>query len=547
MAVQSELAGQPVIILKEGTTRSRGRDAQYSNLMASMIIAETVKSSLGPKGMDKMLVDSFGDVTITNDGATILDEMEIQHPVAKMMVEVAKAQDNEVGDGTTTVVVLAGELLQKAQDLINKDVHPTLILDGYRKATDKALEYLEKIGITVKPLDKETLKKVATTSLSGKVVAEEKEFLSDLAVKAVLQVAGESDGGYKVDIDDIKIQKKAGEAITDTKLIQGIVVDKEIVHPGMPKRVEKAKITLIDCALEMEKTEFTSKLDIENPDQMKAFLEEEEKILEDMANKVVKSGATVLFCQKGIDDLAQHHLARSGILSARRVKKSDMEKLSKATGGRVVTNIDDLTTKDLGFAMLVEERKIADEKWIFVEGCKNPKAVTLLIRGGTERTADEVERSIHDALMVVKDVVQEPKIVAGGGAPEEELAHRVRDWAQKLSGKEQLAAQAFAEALEVVPTALSENAGLDPIDILVELRAQHDNGKLWSGVNVLSGKVEDMNKLGVYEPMAVKKQILKSASEAAAMILKIDDVIASSKLRETKGPEKGPSGAEEEP
>ena len=538
----TELAGQPVLILREGTGRARGREAQHANILAAKIVAEAVKSSLGPKGMDKMLVDSFGDVTITNDGATILDEMDVQHPVAKMMVEVAKTQDKEVGDGTTTAVVLAGELLTKAEELIEKEVHPTVIIDGYRKATEKALEFLDEIAIPVKPTDREALNKIAITAIAGKLVAENKEYLADLAVGGVLQVARETDGKFKVDIDDIKVEKKVGESLTSTRLIQGIVLDKEVVHPGMPKRVETAKIALLDCPLEIEKTEFDAKINIENPEQMKAFLNEEEQMLRDMVEKIAKTGANVVVCQKGIDDLAQHHLARKGILTVRRVKASDIEKLAKATGAKVVTNLDDLSTRDLGHAKIVEERKLGDDKWTFIEGCKNPKSVTILVRGGTDRTVDEAERSLHDALMVVRDVVQEPKIVSGGGAPEAEVAHGLREYAQTLSGKEQLAVIGFAEALESIPTILAENAGLDPIDILVELRSQHDKGEKWAGVDAYSGKVHNMDKLNVYEPVSVKNQSIKSASEAAAMILKIDDVIAASKLREEKGPPRGAEG-----
>lgn len=541
MAVSPELAGQPVIILREGTTRSRGREAQHANIMAAKIVAEAVKSSLGPKGMDKMLVDSFGDVTITSDGATILDEMDIQHPAAKMMVEVAKTQDDEVGDGTTSAVVLTGELLAKAEELIEKEVHPTIIIDGYRKAAEEALKNLEEIGMDIKPTDREFLKKIAKVSMASKVVSEEKEHLSDVAVDAILQVAEKVNGKFNVSVDDVKVQKKSGESLANTQLIKGIIVDKEVVHPGMPRRIEKAKIALLDCPLEVEKTEFDAKINIESPDQMKAFLDEEETMLKDMVEKIVGSGANVLMCQKGIDDVVQHFLARKGILAVRRVKKSDMEKLAKATGGKVVTNIDDLAGKDLGEAELVEERKIADEKWVFIEGCKHPKAVTILIRGGAERIVDEAERSIHDALMVVRDTVQEPKIVAGGGAVEAELAAHLRGWGQKLAGREQLAVFIFAEALEAIPLTLAENAGLDPIDILVKLRADHEKGKLWAGVDVFSGEIRDLSEMDVYEPLAVKKQIIKSASEAAAMILKIDDVIASAKLKE-KAPPKGPLG-----
>ncbi len=538
-----QLAGTPVLILKEGASRSRGRGAQHANIMAAKIVAEAVKSALGPKGMDKMLVDSLGDVTITSDGRTILDEMDIQHPAAKMMVEVAKTQDDEVGDGTTTAVIISGELLGKAEDLVDKNVHPTVIIDGYRKAADKALETLEKIAITVKPTDKEFLKKVAMTAMASKLVAENREYLAEIAASAVLHVAQKVGDQYRVDIDDIMVEKKPGESLTDTKLINGIVLDKEVVHPGMPKRVEKARIALIDTALEVEKTEFDAKINIESPEQMDAFLKQEETMLKDMVDKIANKGATVLICQKGIDDLVQHFLARKGILAVRRAKKSDMEKLAKATGGKVVTNLDDFTKRDLGYAELVEERKIADDKMAFIEGCKNPKSVAILIRGGTERIVDEAERSMHDALMVVRDVVEEPKIVAGGGAPELNVSGELKKYADTLPGREQLAVQHFAEALEVVPVTLGENAGLDPIDIISELRARHEKGEVWAGVDVHEGKVRDMKKLEVFEPLAVKKQIIKSATEAASMILKIDDVIAAGKMKAPPTPPGGPGGA----
>jgi thermosome len=539
----AQAGGVPVLILKEGSSRSRGREAQHANIMAARIVAETVKSALGPKGMDKMLVDSFGDTTITSDGRTILDEMDIQHPAAKMMVEVAKTQDNEAGDGTTTAVVLAGELLNKAEELIGKNVHPTIIIDGYKKASEKALEVLEKIAMPTESNREEYLKKVAMTSMASKLVAEHKEYLAELAVKAVLEVAEKENGKYKVDIDDIKVEKKPGESLRDTKLIQGIVLDKEVVHSGMPKRVEKAKIALLDTALEIEKTEFDAKINIESPEQMDAFLKQEEEMLREMVEKIEAIGANVVLCQKGIDDMAQHFLARKGILAVRRIKKSDMEKLSKATGGKIITNIDDMSSSDLGYASLVEERKIGDDKMTFVEGCKHPRAVTILIRGGTERIVDEAERSLHDALCVVRDVVEEPKILAGGGAPELEISRMLKKYAETLPGREQLAVKSFAEALEVVPVTLTENAGLDPIDILSELRARHEKGETWAGIEVNSGKVQDMSEAGVFEPLAVKKQIVKSAGEAASMILKIDDVIAAGKMKAPPTPPGGPPGA----
>ncbi len=541
--MSSELAGQQVIILREGTSRSRGQDALKANIMAAKIIAESVRSSLGPKGMDKMLVDGFGDVTITNDGATILDEMEVQHPAAKMMVEVAKTQDDEVGDGTTTSVVVAGELLKKAEELIDQGIHPTVIVDGYRQASIRALEVLDQIAIKIDPIDKAMLRRVAEVSLASKILAEDKEAMAELAVNAILQVAEKTPDGYKVDIDDVKVEKKPGESLTDTTLIKGIVLDKEIVHPGMPKRVEDAKIALVDAPLEVEKTEFDAKINIENPEQMKSFLDEEEKMLKDMTDKVANSGANVLLCEKGIDDVAQHYLAKKGILAVRRVKQSDMEKLVKATGGKVVSNVNDLRAEDLGFAKLVEERKVADDKMTFVEGSKNPKAVTILVRGGGERIVDEAERAIHDALCVVRDVVLDPRVVGGGGAPEAEVARRLREHAQKLSGKEQLAVIAFGEALETLPTALAENAGMDPIDILVQLRVAHEKGQLWAGVDVNESKVADLKERGILEPVGVKIQVIKSAAEAAGMILKIDDVIAAAKS--SAGGAGGPKGKDE--
>jgi thermosome len=510
--------------------------------MAARTIAEVVKSSLGPKGMDKMLVDSSGDVTITSDGRTILDKMDIDHPAAKMMVEVAKAQDAEVGDGTTTVVIVASELLGKAEDLINKGIHPTVIVEGYSKAADWALETLEKIAIPVKPTGKEFLEKVAVTSMASKLVSENKEQLAEIAVEAVLHVTQKVGDEYKVDLDDIMVEKKLGESAAETKLIEGLVLDKEVVHSGMPKRVEKAKIALLESALEIEKTEFDAKINIERPEQMESFMREEENMLKAMVEKIVASGANVVVCQKGIDDIVQHFLARKGILAVQRAKESDMEKLGKATGGKVVTNLEGLTESDLGYAELVEERKIGDDKMTFIEGCKNPHSVAILIRGGTERFVDEAERSVHDALCVVRDVVQEPKILAGGGSPEMEISRALRGYAETLPGREQLAVQSFGEAIEIVPLTLGENAGLDPIDILSELRARHEKGEKWAGVDVFAGKIKDMWKLGIYEPIAVKKQIIKSATEAATMLLRIDDVIAAGKMKAPPMPPGGPGG-----
>lgn len=460
MSSSGQAGGVPVLVLKEGSSRSRGKEAQHTNIMAAKIVAETVRSALGPKGMDKMLVDSFGDVTITSDGRTILDEMDIQHPAAKMMVEVAKTQDNEAGDGTTTAVIISGELLNKAEELVEKNVHPTIIIDGFRKASEKALEVLEKIAIPVDLNSQDYPKKVAMTSMASKLVAEHREYLADLAVKSILAVAEKIGDKYKVDVEDVKVEKKPGESIGDTKLIQGIVLDKEVSHSGMPKRVERAKIALLDCPLEIEKTEFDAKINIESPEQMGAFLKQEEEMLREMVEKIVKVGANVVLCEKGVDDMVQHFMARKGILAVRRIKKSDIEKLAKATGGKIVTKLDAMTQDDLGHANLVEERKIGEDKMTFIEGCKHPKAVTILIRGGTQRIVDEAERSLHDALCVVKDVFEEPKIVAGGGSPELEVSHMLRNYAETFPGREQLAVRAFAEALEVVPTTLTENAGL---------------------------------------------------------------------------------------
>lgn len=552
MRLSSELAGTPVLILREGASRSRGREAQHGNIMAARIVAEAVKTSLGPKGMDKMLVDSFGDVTITSDGRTVLDEMDIQHPAAKMMVEVAKTQDDEVGDGTTTAVIIAGELLGKAEDLIEKNVHPTVIIDGYRKAADKALETLEKIAIPVDPTDKISIEKVAMTSMASKLVAESREYLAKLTSSAVLKIAEKVGDKFKVDIDNIKVEKKPGEALTDTKLIEGVVLDKEVVHSGMQKRVEKAKIALLDASLEIEKTEFDAKINIESPEQMDAFLKQEENMIKEMVEKLAAKGVNVILCQKGIDDLAQHFLARKNILAVRRIKQSDMEKLAKATGGKIITSLDDMTEKDFGYAQVVEERKIGNDKMTFIEGCKNPRAVTILIRGGTERIVDEAERSLHDALCVARDVVEEPKIMAGGSAPEMEVAKVLKEYAETLPGREQLAVICFAEALEAIPTTLAENAGLDPIDIISELRARHEKGETWAGVEVHTGKVENMKETDVFEPIAVKKQIIKSCTEAASMLLKIDDIIAAGKMKAPPmprgppgGPGMGPEGAGE--
>ncbi|HEV2390565.1 MAG TPA: thermosome subunit beta [Nitrososphaerales archaeon] len=535
--------GQPVLILKEGSNQSRGKEAQRNNIQAAKLVAEIVKSSIGPRGMDKMLVDSLGDVTITNDGATMLKEIDVQHPAAKMLVEVSKATDNEVGDGTTSAVSLAGALLEKAEVLIDKGVHPTIIVEGYNKAAAQAIKILNDIAEKVPANGKEWLVKIARTSMQTKLVSRESQELAELIVNAVLQVAEKTDaGGYKLDLDNIKVEKKPGGSLQDTSLIKGIVLDKEVVHAGMPKRVEKAKIALVNAAFEIEKTEFDAKLNISDPSMMKKFLDEETKMLKEMSDKVVAIGANVLVCQKGMDDIAQHYLAKAGVLAVRRAKESDLTKLAKATGARIANNFDDLSPKDLGYADLVEERKVEQDKWVFVEGCKNPKAVTILIRGGTQRIVDEAERSMHDALMVSKDVVEKPAIVAGGGAPEAEVAAQIMKWTEKLNGREQLAAQKFADALETIPICLATNAGLDPIDTMTEIRSKHAEGGKWFGVEAKEGKVKDMYKDNVLEPLSVKEQIVKSATEAASMILRIDDVIAAGKSKGPSGPPGGGGG-----
>jgi archaeal chaperonin len=527
---QGSAGGVPVLILKEGSTQTKGRDAQKNNITAAKLIAEIVRSSLGPRGMDKMLVDTLGDVTITNDGATILKEIDVQHPAAKMMVEISKATDNEVGDGTTSVVVLAGALIEKAEDLITNDVHPTIIVDGYRKSAQKAIEILNKIAQKIDVgNEKSEVLKIAKTSMQTKLVSKEAPELAELVVNAVFQVSDKTDSKYKVDIDDVKVEKKTGGSLRDTTLIQGIVLDKEVVHGGMPKRINQAKIALLNCALEIEKTEFDAKINISSPDQMKMFLEEENRMLKDMVDKIKNTGANVVVCQKGIDDIAQHYLAKSGILTVRRVKESDMTRLARATAARIVNNIDDLVQEDLGNADIVEERKVETDKWVFVEGCKHPKSVTILIRGGSQRVVDEAERSIHDALMVTKDVLEKPFIVAGGGSPEAYVAGKLREWTSTLSGREQLAAEKFADALEVIPITLAENAGMDPIDTTTDLRAKQSKGSKWMGIDIKTAKITDISKLDIFEPLSVKEQIIKSATEAASMILRIDDVIASSK------------------
>ena len=524
-------SGQPVLILREGTSQSRGREAQSNNIAAAKLVAEVLKTSLGPRGMDKMLVDSLGDVTITNDGATILKEIDIQHPAAKMMVEISKTTDNEVGDGTTSAVILAGSLLENAEKLIVKDVHPTIIVDGYRKASNEALKAIKKVAIKISPTDKVWLHKVAKTALSTKLVARHADTLAEMVVDACLQVAEKPIGSndYSLDIDDIKVEKKPGGSLTDTSLRHGIVIDKEIVHGAMPTKIINAKIALIASPLEIEKTEFDAKLNISDPSQIKAFLDQENQMLKAMSDKIKKAGATVVLAQKGIDDVVQHYLAKENIAAIRRIRQSDADKIAKATGAKIITNVNELRSSDLGSAGLVEQREIENDKWVFVEKCAQAKSVTILIRGGTQRIVDEAARSINDALMVVKDVMEYPFVVAGGGAPEALISHHLRTWSNGLSGRIQLAVQQYADAIEKISLALAENAGLDLIDAQVELRAQHGKGKSWTGINITSGKVDDMEKVGVFEPLAVKEQIITASTEATSMILRIDDVIAGVK------------------
>ena len=517
---------QPIFILQEGTQRSTGKDAQRNNIMAAKAVAETVRTTLGPKGMDKMLVSSLGDVVITNDGVTILEEMQIEHPAAKMLVEIAKTQENEVGDGTTTVVVLAGELLKQAEKLIDDNVHPTVISRGYKMASDKALEILNEISENITEKDEKILKQIAVTAMTGKGAEGTKEVLAELCVKAVKQV---KDNDGNIDLENIKLEKKFGAGVEDTELIQGILIDKEKVHSAMPRVIKNAKIALLDCALEVKSPETDTKIQISSPDQLQGFLDQEEKILRNMVDKVIKSKANVVICQKGIDDVAQHYLAKANVYAARRVKKSDMDKLARATNGRVVSNLNDLREEDLGYSGIVEEVKVGDEMMTFIRECKNPKAVTILVRGGSNHIVDEVERAIKDALGDISASLKSGKVVAGAGSVEIELSKHLNKYANKLSGKEQLAVMAFATALEIIPRTLAENAGLDPIDILTDLKSKHDdkNGK-WYGVDVSKGRLMDAWSSGVIEPLKIKTQAVKSASEVSELILRIDDVIAAS-------------------
>ncbi len=522
-----QLAGQPIFILREGSQRTKGREAQNNNIMAAKAVAAAVRTTLGPKGMDKMLVDSLGDIVITNDGATILKEMDIEHPAAKMIVEVAKTQDDEVGDGTTTAAVLAGEFLKNAEELLEAGVHPTVIASGYRLASLKAREILKTLARPVTSKDRDLLLKIAATAITGKGAESSKDVFANLTVNAVLAVVDTENGKQKVDIDDIKVEKKVGGSVEESVLIEGMVIDKERVHTNMPKKITNAKILLLNEALEIKKTEVDAEISIKSPDQLQLFLDQEEQMIHDMVTKVINSGANVVFVQKGIDDIAQHYLAKAGIYAARRVKKSDMDKLARATGAKVLTSLKEINDSDLGKAGLVEEKKIGDEAMTYVTECHNPKAVSIILRGGTEHVADEAERALHDALRVVGVAIEDETLVAGGGSPEVELALRLREYSATLKGREQLAVAKFAEALEVIPRTLAENAGLDPIDMLVEMRSQHEKGNKTAGLNVFTGKVVDMWKEGVVEPLRVKTQAISSGTEAATMILRIDDVLSS--------------------
>ncbi|MCE4609471.1 MAG: TCP-1/cpn60 chaperonin family protein [Desulfurococcales archaeon] len=538
--------GVPVLILKEGTQRTYGRDALRSNILAAKVLAELLKTSLGPRGLDKMLVDAFGDIVVTNDGATIVKEMEVQHPAAKLLVEVAKAQDSEVGDGTTSVVVLSGTMLEKAEKLLDESIHPTIIMSGYIKALHKALEILDQIAEPINVEDDNVLRRIVETTLSSKIVGHgpEKEKIIEMVIEAIKTIAEKQpDGTYKVDLDNVKIEKKKGGSLLDSKLVRGVVIDKEVVHPGMPRRVENAKILVLDAPLEIQKPDLTTKIRVTDIDQLDKFLEEETKLLKEMVDKIVSVGANVVVTQKGIDEVAQHFLAKRGILAVRRVKRSDIEKIAKATGAKIITSLRDLKEDYLGYAELVEERKVGEDKMIFIEGAKNPKSVTILLRGANDMLLDEAERNVLDALHSLRNILREPKIVGGGGAVEIELAERLRDFARTVGGKEQMAIEAYAEALEVIPTVLAESAGMDALDTLLQLKAMHNQGHKFAGINVIEGKVEeDMTKINVYEPIIVKKQVIKSASEAAISLLKIDDVIAAAPpKKESKG-----KGEEEE-
>jgi len=534
--VSTQLGGQPIYILTKGSSRNRGRDAQSMNFTAAKAVASAVRSTLGPKGMDKMLVDSMGNIVITNDGSTILKEMEIEHPAAKIMVEIAKNQDDEVGDGTTSAVIIAGELLRRAEELIDLGIHPTMIVHGYRSAAEKAQEILQGFAIDVKPQDISILKKIAETAMSGKGVESARSQLCDIVAEAVTLLA---DKKGMVDVKDIKVEKKIGGEIEDSEIIRGVVIDKERVHPGMPKKVEKAKIMLLNAPVEFTKTQVDAQFTINHPDQLQAFLNEEERMTKMIVERIIKSGANVVICQKAIDEIAQHYLSKAGILAVRRVKSSDMEKLARATGASIISSIDAISSKELGYAGNVEERKVSGEEMIFVEECKNPKAVTIIIRGGTEHVVAEYDRAVEDAIRVVSTVMKEGKILAGGGAPEIELSMRLREYATTTGGRAQLAVEAFASALEIIPKTLAENAGLDPIDMIVALRAAHEKGQKTFGLDVVTGKPVDFLKEGVIEPLRVKVRAITCAVETADMIIRIDDNISSTKSSAPPMPQQG--------
>ncbi|HLD58479.1 MAG TPA: thermosome subunit beta [archaeon] len=517
---------QQVVFLPEGSKRTRGRDAQRINILIAKAVANAVKSTLGPKGMDKMIVDELGDVTISNDGATILGEMSIEHPAGKMMVEIAKTQDQEVGDGTTSAVVIGGSLLKNAEELLDDEIHPSIIIKGYRLAAKKAKEIAAEIAEPISFKDTKILRNIALTSMTGKA-AESAEELADIVVKAITQIADEDDGKVKIDIDNVKVEKKQGASLAETQLVQGIIIDKEIVHKGMPKKIKNAKIALVDAALEIKGPETDTKVEINSPEQLQSFLDQEESTLKKMVESIKKAGATVLICQKGIDDLAQHFLAKEGIAAIRRVKESDMEALARATGAKVVSRINEILETDLGKAETVLEKKVGGDSMVFVEGCKNPKSVSMLIRGGSEHVVEEAERAIHDGLMATATAIKDGKIVYGGGSPEMEMAVRLKEYAQTIGGKEQLAIDAFAEALEEIPRTLAETAGMDPLETLVNLRSRHKaKGGKTIGVDVIKSTIGDMRPLNVIEPLSVKTQAITSGTEVAEMLLRIDDIIA---------------------
>ena len=516
----------PIFILKEGVQRTRGRSAQSNNIAAAKAVADAVRSTLGPKGMDKMLVDSMGDVVITNDGATILKEMDIEHPAAKMIIEVAKTQEQHCYDGTTSAVILAGELLKRSEDLIEQNVHPTVICEGFRLAAEKAVGRLESHGISTEN-DDAVLLEVAKTALTGKSAGAVKSFLADICVRAVNSVGTIEDGERMVDLSDIKVEKRQGGSIKDSTLVDGIILDKERVHAGMPRSISGAKIALINSAIEVKKTEVDAKIQITDPSMLASFLEEEENYIRGLVSKIQASGANVVICQKGIDDLAQHYMSKAGIFAIRRAKKSDMEALSKATGGRVVTNMDDLTLDDLGAAAKVEERKIGESDMTFLTGCPEAKSVSVLLRGGTEHVVDEIRRAFDDAVGVVSVAWEDGAVLTGGGSVLAALSRDLRAYAESIGGREQMAIEAFASALEIIPRTLAENAGLDPVTTIIELRKAHADGKAFSGINVEEGGVMDMFAANVLEPQRVVEQAIQSATETAIMILRIDDVISS--------------------